>query len=204
MGVLVGDLLLLSRLDEGRPLEQHPVDLGLVASEAVDAARAVDPTRPLRLDVAGLVEVLGDRVRLRQVVDNLLSNARVHTPPGVPVEVDVRGDTGRGEATVRVVDHGPGVAAGLAEAVFDRFHRVDPSRPRAEEPALDGPGRVAGTGLGLAIVRAIVEAHGGRVTLAGTEGGGATLVVTLALLVPPGDPNWDSPRDDLGVSWGTQ
>ena len=78
---LVDDLLLLARLDEGRPLAAQPVDLGALAVDAVDAARTLDPDRPMELSVAGSVEVRGDRDRLRQVIDNLLTNVRLHTPP---------------------------------------------------------------------------------------------------------------------------
>ncbi len=84
MGVLVDDLLLLARLDQGRPLERDPVDLTRVVGEAVDAARAIDPDRPVELEADGEVEVRGDELRLRQVLDNLLENARVHTPPKTP------------------------------------------------------------------------------------------------------------------------
>jgi len=79
MGVLVDDLLLLARLDQGRPLEREPVDLATVVGQAVDAAHAVEPDRPLSLAVDAPVTVVGDRRRLRQVVDNLLANVR--TPP---------------------------------------------------------------------------------------------------------------------------
>ena len=80
MGVLVDDLLLLARLDQGRPLAREPVDLVAIARDAVDAARAIDPARAIDLDVPAEAVVTGDAGRLRQVVDNLLENARVHTP----------------------------------------------------------------------------------------------------------------------------
>src|SRR5207244_6035933 len=88
MSVLVDDLLLLARLDEGRPLGRAPVDLAEIAGEAVDAARVVDHDRRIEASLEPVV-VLGDRDRLRQVVDNLLSNIRSHTPPGTEVEVNV-------------------------------------------------------------------------------------------------------------------
>jgi two-component system OmpR family sensor kinase len=172
MGGLVGDLLLLSRLDQGRPLEQAPVDLGLVVSESADAFRAVAPDRPFRVLTGDLVEVAGDRDRLRQVIDNLLANARQHTPPGTPVDIDV-GATTR-TAVVHVVDHGPGITPSDSSRVFERFTRLDPSRART--------GTGTGAGLGLAIVRAIVDAHDGTVAVAPTNGGGATFTVTLPLL----------------------
>jgi two-component system, OmpR family, sensor kinase len=185
MGVLVADLLLLSRLDQGRPLDRQVVDLGLVAEEAVEATRAVDPDRRVVLRVGGLVEVTGDRDRLRQVVDNLISNAREHTPSGTPVEVEVEasdvGGEGTAQARLRVVDHGTGIDAGERERIFERFYRVEASRHRAGARCVDSADRVTGTGLGLAIVRAIVDAHDGAVSVTPTEGGGSTFTVELAL-----------------------
>jgi two-component system OmpR family sensor kinase len=204
MGQLVADLLLLSRLDQGRPLEQEPVDLGLTVSEAVDAARAVDPGHPVHLTVDGLVEVTGDRDRLRQLFDNLLSNARVHTPAGTAIDVEVRVRPGDGDAAaravVRVADHGPGIAGDQAPRIFERFFRADPSRARGQNGVADG----AGTGLGLAIVAAVADAHGGTVGLSPTPGGGATFVLTMAPLeARPDDPATPLPTDRpplLGVT----
>lgn len=156
MGVLVDDLLLLTRLDEGRPLASSVVDLGAVAADAVAAARAVDPVREWALSVDGSVEVVGDRGRLRQVLDNLLANVRAHTPAGASASVRVLvGDEGR-SAVVEVADSGDGLSPEAAERVFERFYRGDPSRSRDN----------GGSGLGLSIVAAIVEAHGGSVTAA--------------------------------------
>ncbi len=170
MAVLVDDLLLLTRLDQGRPLDESPVDLAAIAADAVEAARAVDPDRPLALESVASVEVPGDRVRLRQIVDNLLANTRIHTPPGTPVEVEV--GTEDGVAVLRVVDHGPGLEPEQAAAVFERFYRADPSRARSD----------GGTGLGLSIVAAIAAAHKGTVAVRPTPGGGATFAVWLPLL----------------------
>src|SRR6266852_899932 len=150
MSVLVEDLLLLARLDEGRPLELEPVELDEVVGEAVETARAVDPERQLDVELEP-ARVLGDRDRLRQVVDNLLSNVRAHTPPGAPASVSLRRVDGTAE--LAVADTGPGMDDDELGRVFERFFRADPSRARAS----------GGVGLGLAIVAAIVEAHGGRV-----------------------------------------
>ena len=112
MGGLVDDLLLLARLDQGRPLERHPVDLGAVAAEAVEAARAVEPGRPLQLGI-GLtdsVEVLGDQDRLRQVLANLIANVRQHTPPATPMRVRACLDDQGRTAVLEVADDGPGLA----------------------------------------------------------------------------------------------
>ena len=93
MSLLVDDLLLLARLDEGRPLEREPVDFAAVVSEAIDAARAVESERPIEVALEAAT-ITGDRGRLRQVVDNLFANVRAHTPPGTPVSVELRAANG--------------------------------------------------------------------------------------------------------------
>lgn len=174
MTVLVEDLLLLARLDEGRPLEREPVRLERVVEDAVETARTVDPDRPIGLKLEP-APVVGDQARLRQVIDNLLSNVRAHTPAGAPV--DVRVSTSNGSAVVAVADSGPGLADGDAERLFRRFYRADESRSRAS----------GGVGLGLAIVAAVAEAHGGTVAASSNHGQGATFTVTLPLAGLTGD-----------------
>jgi two-component system, OmpR family, sensor kinase len=174
MGVLVEDLLLLARLDQGRPLDREPIDVGVLVGDAADDARAVDPSREITLSVPDdAVFVAGDEPRLRQVLANLLENARVHTPAGTPVEVALRrsGD----EALIQVSDRGPGLSAEEAAHVFERFYRGDPSRSRSS----------GGTGLGLSIASAVIEAHGGRIEASSTAGEGATFTVTLPLVAAP-------------------
>ena len=175
MSVLVDDLLLLARLDEGRPLERERVDFAEIVVEAVDAHRVVDHERPVDLTVEP-AEVTGDRDRLRQVIDNLLANVRAHTPPGTQVSVTLQPVDGRARLVVR--DSGPGLSADEAEQVFERFHRLDTSRARAS----------GGVGLGLSIVAAVAEAHGGNAEARPTAGGGATFVVTIPLAAPAGKP----------------
>jgi|SRR5579875_36515 len=148
MSGLVDDLLLLARLDQGRPLERAPVDLCKVGRDAVDDAQVTEPDRDIRLVVSGAVTVAGDRDRLAQVAHNLVRNALVHTTPGSPVRVEVAAAGAMG--VLRVVDEGPELTAARRARVFDRFYRGDPSRTGE------------GTGLGLSIVRAIAEALGGR------------------------------------------
>jgi two-component system, OmpR family, sensor kinase len=157
MGSLVEDLLLLARLDEQRPLDQAPVDLSALAQDAVADARAVERDRPITLDATGPTFVEGDERRLRQVLANLMTNARVHTPPRTPVHVTV---TGAG-ANVRLVvsDEGPGVDAMDRARIFERFYRTDRSRSRER----------GGSGLGLSIVNAVVAAHGGTVAVAASD-----------------------------------
>jgi two-component system, OmpR family, sensor kinase len=173
MGLLVGDLLLLARLDQGRPLESAPVDLSALAADAVDAAHAMEPERPLTLETAAAVTVAGDAERLRQVVDNLLANVRAHTPGEAAAVVRVRRDDG--DVVLEVEDQGPGLADERAAHVFERFYRGDASRSRDH----------GGAGLGLAIVAAIVQAHGGSVGLESTPGAGTTFRITLPGRRPP-------------------
>jgi two-component system OmpR family sensor kinase len=168
MSLLVDDLLLLARLDEGRPLEREPVDLAAVVREAVDAARVVDPEWPIELSVEPAT-VTGDAARLRQVLDNLLANARTHTPAGTPVSVELRRVDTRAELTV--ADRGPGLSEEQAARVFERFYRADNSRARTS----------GGAGLGLSIVAAVVAAHGGTAEARPTPGGGATFAIALPL-----------------------
>ncbi|MFI7016042.1 sensor histidine kinase [Streptomyces sp. NPDC050164] len=155
MTVLVEDLLLLARLDEGRPLPSAEVDLAALVAEAVRQARAADADHAwrlaLRLDAPVLVT--GDEPALRKAVANLLANARAHTPPGTTVVAAVESTASR--RIVRVRDDGPGIPPHLLAAVFDRFTRADVSRSRS------GP-EAAGSGLGLAVVEAIASAHGGH------------------------------------------
>jgi two-component system OmpR family sensor kinase len=172
MGHLVEDLLLLARLDEGRPLEQEDVELVAIVADAVRTATTVGPTWPVRLVAHEPVEVTGDGLRLRQVVDNLLSNVRTHCPQGTTSVVTVARDDH--DATITVADDGPGIDADQAARVFERFFRVDASRSREH----------GGSGLGLAIVASIVAAHGGTVSAAPGPGGGAHFTLRLPLATP--------------------
>ena len=172
MGGLVEDLLLLARLDQGRPLEREPVDLTAVVLDAVAGAGAIEPDRAIAVELGDEpVEVRGDLHRLRQVVDNLLTNAREHTPAGTPVSVALSADRGTGTATVVVADQGPGMTADDAAHAFDRFWQAGGDR---------GPS-AKGTGLGLSIVSEIVNAHGGGIRLDTEPGKGASFTVTLPL-----------------------
>jgi len=175
MGVLVDDLLLLARLDQGRPLERQPVDLARLAADAVADARAVEPDRPIVFEQPEPVVVQGDEARLRQVAANLLANARQHTPPGTPVRVEVGVDGS--SAVLEVADEGPGLPPDQAQRIFERFYRADPSRTRAH----------GGTGLGLSIVAAIVEAHGGRARVDTAPGAGARFWIELPLAPVPAE-----------------
>jgi two-component system OmpR family sensor kinase len=178
MGLLVEDLLLLARLDRERPLTLAPVELPVLASEAVQAAQAIAPDRDISLSVdpaSGGLVVLGDDARLRQVLGNLMTNALTHTPPEAKVMLRLRAEAGD-LAVVEVADTGPGLSPEQIERVFERFYRADPARTRRA-------GGATGTGLGLAIVAALVAAHNGTVEIVETPGGGATFRVRLPIPV---------------------
>ena len=168
MGDLVEDLLLLARLDQGRPLESEPVDLTTVVLDAVTAAKAVEPDRDIRLDLGGSPAfVTGDAHRLRQVVDNLLANVREHTTPTTAASVAL--SVGPAAATVVVADDGPGMTADEAAHAFDRFWQAEATTDHARR----------GTGLGLSIVADIVAAHGGDIRVESAAGQGSTFTVSL-------------------------
>lgn len=176
MGILVRDMLLLARLDEGRPLESKRIDLTAFAEDAVADARAMAPARSITLETNGPVKVDADEVGMRQLLANLLTNAITHTPARSPVEVRLAST--EDDAVVAVIDHGKGIAAGEIERVFERFYRSDPSRTREK----------GGAGLGLSIVAAIAKAHKGEVSAEATPGGGATFRVRLPSAPSPAPP----------------
>lgn len=175
MTSLVEDMLLLARLDAGRDLDLTEVDLAALAVDAVSDAHVAGRDHDWRLDLGALTGtdedadgldglddapalVVGDEHRLRQVLVNLLSNARVHTPAGTTVVVSLARDGD--DVLLRVRDDGPGIAEPLRSRLFERFARGDASRNRA----------AGSTGLGLAIAHAVVTAHGGTIDVDGTPG----------------------------------
>ncbi|GAA2174057.1 HAMP domain-containing sensor histidine kinase [Agrococcus versicolor] len=195
MGSLVEDLLTLARLDERRPLQLGPLDLVPLVNDAVSDARvsaqdrtfqalAIDPDAQTVVDapsapdevfapppVAPPAVVLADENSMRQVIANLVGNALRYTDEGSPIELGVGVSWRRREAVVHVVDHGEGVPPALRRKIFQRFYRTDTSRAR----------ETGGSGLGLAIVQGIVAAHGGRIDVVETEGGGATFRIAIPL-----------------------
>ncbi|MCP3804870.1 HAMP domain-containing histidine kinase [Allokutzneria sp. A3M-2-11 16] len=168
MARLVEDLLVLARLDEGRPPRRAEVDVAALCRDAVLDAGAHEPGRVITGPGDEPVLVFADADQLRQVLANLLRNAVKHTPPGTPVEV-VLTKVG-GEITIDVVDHGPGIPAEYHERVFDRFFRVAAGRERDS----------GGAGLGLSIAAAVVRAHGGKISVVDTPDGGATFRLVLS------------------------
>ncbi|GAB3587465.1 sensor histidine kinase [Calidifontibacter terrae] len=175
MTALVEDLLLLARLDSGRPLDRTPVDLSMLLIETVSDAHAAGPEHTWNLDLPdGAVEVIGDGPRLRQVIINLLANARRHTPAGTIVTAGVRADDTHAVVTVR--DNGPGIPADLTPHIFERFTRGDSARTRTG----------GSTGLGLSIVQAVVASHGGTVSVDSVPGN-TVFTVTLPVAGPVGE-----------------
>ena len=176
MGGLVDDLVLLARLDQGRPLATEPVDVSKLVADAAADARAISPDRliDVQTPLAATI-VAGDPARLRQVVDNLLANVREHTPAGTRVGISVAAQDD--EILVRVGDDGPGMTEDEAGRAFDRFW---------QGPATDAHPR-RGTGLGLAIVADLVRAHGGTIALQSAPGVGTLVSITL--------PRQPSPQD---------
>jgi two-component system OmpR family sensor kinase len=197
MTVLVDDLLLLARLDAGRPLEREPVDLSRLAIETTSDARVARGDHRWRLDLPDEpVMVPGDEHRLHQVMANLLSNAGKHTPAGSTVSValtlDVTGTAStEGTATVQrgavppgprvelsITDDGPGIPPELLPELFERFTRGDTGRAREVNAAGKS------TGLGLAIVDAVVAAHGGCIVVT-SRPGMTRFAILLPLLAEP-------------------
>jgi two-component system sensor histidine kinase TrcS len=182
MALLVDELLLLSRLGEGEDLQNEDVDLAELVINAVNDAAVAAPAHEWVKELpAGPVWVRGDHARLHQLVSNLLSNARKHTPPGVTVTTAItchRGDPDAPHAELTVADDGPGIDADLLPRLFERFVRADTSRS-------DG----SGIGLGLAIVSSIVKAHHGSVSAESADG---RTVFRVRL------PMIDSPTGDTG------
>jgi two-component system OmpR family sensor kinase len=168
MSVLLDDLLLLARLDSAEsepPLRPEELDLAAIAEAAADAFRAARPSHSLEVD-ADTVTMRADATRLRQVLDNLLTNAAVHTPAGTSVTLQVTASNNWAE--VKVSDTGPGIPEADQARIFDRFYRVDDSRTRQR----------GGSGLGLAVVQSLVEAHGGTISLT-SHPGATTFTIRL-------------------------
>ncbi len=212
MGVLVDDMLLLARLDQQRPLDLRTVDLLAIAADTLHDARVVAPERVITLtvDTPDAALVIGDEVRLRQVVGNLMSNAMTHTPEGTPIDITIRSgplaSAGTNDPRPDPADPGAGAAGGHLDPGADGAGTTGTA---SAEPAIfvevtdQGPGLTAeqrehvferfyrtdrarsrtagGTGLGLAIVAALVDAHHGRVWVSSAPGQGATFGFALPL-----------------------
>jgi two-component system OmpR family sensor kinase len=175
---LVEDLLLLARLDSGRPLEREPVDLSRLAVDAVSDAHVAGPDHQWELDLPEEpVVVTGDAARLHQVLTNLLANARVHT--GAGTVVTTRLSTEPSHTVLQVIDNGPGIPAALQSEVFERFARGDSSRSR----------KGGSTGLGLAIASAVVKAHNGSIAVHSAPGR-----TEFTVRLPPN--GWQPPADE--------
>ncbi|MCW2686643.1 MAG: signal transduction histidine kinase [Mycobacterium sp.] len=178
---LVEDMLLLARLDDGRPLERETVDLSRLAVDAVSDAHIAGPDHNWSLDLPDQpVVVVGDDARLHQVLGNLLANSRTHTPAGTSVTTSLVVDDAGG-AVLTVADDGPGIPADQQPEIFGRFVRGDSSRSR----------RGGSTGLGLAIVAAVVKAHDGTITV--DSGAGQT---EFTVRIPGAQENHSANKND--------
>ena len=190
MARLVEEMLLLARLDQHRPLERKPVELSLLAEDAVADFKVANPEREITPHIESDLVVLGDSLRLRQVLDNLLVNTRAHTPSGTKVEVTLRRAGDRIELTV--ADDGPGMSADEREHIFERFWRGDPARSRNS----------GGSGLGLSIVASLLEAQHGTIDVKTAPGEGSTFIVTLPIPKPAdlAPPPVDDENEDEDVA----
>jgi len=171
---LVEDMLLLARLDEGRPLDRAPVDVASLIADAVLDASVSHPSRPLRVVGDANPTVVGDEARLRQVLAILVTNALTHTNGEVTIALEAAGD----QTVIEVSDEGPGLEPEALAHAFDRFWRGDAARERG------------GAGLGLPIAGGIVEAHGGTITLTSSPSTGTQVRVVL--------PTAEGPRTAVG------
>jgi two-component system OmpR family sensor kinase len=177
MSVLVDDLLLLARLDSGRPLDLRELDLSRLIVDVISDAHIAGPEHVWRLELPEEpVTVVGDAARLHQVLANLVTNARTHTPGGTTVTTALARGPGKA-VTLTVTDNGPGIPPEVLPNIFERFARGDTSRSRA----------AGSTGLGLAIVAAVVAAHHGTVDVA-SQPGATVFTVTLPSSGLPVDP----------------
>ena len=170
MGALVEDLLTLARLDQSRELVLAPINLTELITEAVESARAAGPEHPITLKLPEEAFILGDARKIHQVVANLLTNARIHTPVGTPIAVSI--ESNEEGTSISITDSGPGLSQEDQARIFERFFRADPSRNRAKEE---------GSGLGLSIVDSVMQAHGGKVIVTSKLGEGATFTVFFPL-----------------------
>ena len=174
MTSLVEDLLALARLDERRPLQLATLQLNQLAQDAaLDAGAQASDRSVTAIEDPSSPTVVGDEHKVRQLMTNLIGNAMRHTPEGSPIEIAVSTvPTEDGQPSMsrfEIIDHGEGIPEQIREKIFGRFWRADTSRNR----------ETGGSGLGLAIVKSIVDAHGGKVSVHETPGGGATFRVDL-------------------------
>lgn len=172
-GHMVDDLLVLARLDQGRPLEREQVDLVQVVADSIISAEVIRPDRDVEMIAPAELLVEGDADRLRQVVSNLLENAMVYTPASAAIRVRLADE--RGCAVLEIADEGQGIPPEHLGHIFERFYRVDPSRARAS----------GGSGLGLSIVESVVRAHGGSVAVTSEPGSGSVFRIEMPLRTNP-------------------
>jgi len=189
MSQIVDDLLFLSKADMGEVhLEKHRINLAKLVSEIHAQAQTIAMTKDIRVHISNDVDgvVIGDRLKVRQLLLNLVDNGVKYTPQGGEMRISLEKDDGRFK--LRVIDNGIGIAPEDQPHIFDRFFRVDKARSR----------EAGGSGLGLSICKWIVEAHGGEITVESDFGKGSIFTVTFPLASPHGDmtPSQTSPPRD--------
>lgn len=181
MRLLVDELALLARIDQGRPLDMAVLDVASLAMDVVEDARVADPQSRVTFEAAGPAWVVGDAARMQQVLRNLIGNAVQHTPTGTAVHVSIfqerSGDPARALQVLQVSDKGPGIPFDDRQHAFERFWRGDHSRSR----------NTGGSGLGLAIVQSIVQAHGGTIEISSQQPSGTCVRVSVPIHDPLGD-----------------
>jgi two-component system OmpR family sensor kinase len=184
MSTLVAELLELARLDRTSSLDLADADLAAVVRDAAADARAVEPDRPVQADAPDGLIVMVDEPRIRQVLANLLTNVREHTPARTPVAVRLA--PVRGGVVLEVADAGPGMPPQDTARAFDRFHRGGDRADGQADAGMNGSGSGGSSGLGLSIVQAIAVAHGGQATLESWPGQGTRVRVWLPTVTQPG------------------
>jgi PAS domain S-box-containing protein len=170
---LVSDLLLVAQADAGKlAFDWAEVDLGSLAVHCVEAAQPAAERAGVAVVIASETgrPIVADSSRIGQLLDNLISNAIKFTPDGGRVDVSV--DSSEDVAVIEVRDNGYGIGPKDQEQLFERFFRTQSATEKA----------IAGTGLGLSIVKAIVDAHGGTISVESAEGVGTTFRVELPLV----------------------
>lgn len=192
MRLLVDELALLARIDQGRPLDIAVVDLASMARDVVDDAQVADPQSRVTFEAAGPAWVAGDAARLQQVLRNLIGNAVQHTPAGTAVRVSIFQDRSADQdeplLVLQVSDEGPGIPPEDRQHVFERFWRGDHSRSR----------NTGGSGLGLAIVHSIVTAHGGTIEIRGGQPSGTSVRMSVPMSEVAGSPTTGSVTGERG------
>ncbi|MEI7798520.1 MAG: HAMP domain-containing sensor histidine kinase, partial [Actinomycetes bacterium] len=179
MGSLVEDLLSLARLDQAKPIVQNPVEVNKVVNDVMAASNAIFPHQIITaLSPTSEVFILGDSEKIHQALSNLVINSCTYSPDGSKIEITTK--EFEDQILISVKDNGPGLSVDQKERVFERFYRADTSRARYGQ---QGEQRQQGSGLGLSIVDAIMQAHGGNVSVKSELGKGSEFILTFPIVI---------------------